>query len=125
MLLGLFMGKHEQICSHFLYDVAGVGDGTIMVQRGYSLTFDDQELLPPSERFHICSNIIGGLAIYVGEVEGNNAVPPRDYLVPHAEEGEDFAPGRGILASLQESPQDLMCGEQGTTHVLHVPLLRR
>jgi len=122
LLLGLFLGEKERIFSHFLYDVAGVEDGTIMVQRGYSLTFDVQELLPPWERFHMCNNIIGGLPIYVEEAEGNNAVPFRDYLVPHVEEGGTLAPGRGILASLQGSPQDLMYGGQGT---IHVPLLRR
>ena len=42
VLLGLFLeGEQWKIFSHFLYDVVGVGDGTIMVQRGYSLTFDD------------------------------------------------------------------------------------
>ena len=102
-----------------------MGDGTIMVKRGYSLTFDDQELLPPWERFHICSNIIGGFPIYVGEDEGNSVVPSTDDLVPHEKEGGDFAPCRGIIASLQGSPQYLMYGDQGTTHVLHVPLLRR
>ena len=70
----------------------------------------------------MCNNIIGGLPIYVEEAEGNNAVPSRDYLVPHVEEGGALAPGRGILASLQGSPQDLMYGDQGT---IHVPLLRR
>ena len=45
--------------------------------------------------------------------------------MPHAEEGGALAPSRGMLASLQESTQDLMCGDQGTTHVLHVPVLRR
>ena len=92
-----------------------------MVQRRYSLDFDDQELLPPWERFHICNNIIGGLPIYVEGVEGNSAVLSRDYLVPHAEEGGALAPRIRTLASLQGSPQDLMHGDQGT----HVPLLRR
>ena len=75
-----------------------------MVKRGYSLTFDDQELIPPWERLHICSNIVGGLPIYVEEAEANNAMPPRDYLVPHVEEGGALAPGRGIISSLQGSP---------------------
>ena len=66
--------------------------------------------------------IIGRLPIHVAEIEGNNTVSSRDYLVPHAEEGGALAPSRGILASLQGSPQDLICGDQGTTHV---PLLRR
>ena len=37
--------------------------------------------------------------------------------MPHAEEGGALAPSGGILASLQGSPQDLMCGDQGTAHV--------
>ena len=69
--------------------------------------------------------IIGRFPIHVAEVEGNSVVSSRDYLVPHAKEGGSLAPSRGILASLQGSPQDLMCGDQGTTHVLHVPFLRR
>ena len=44
-----------------LYDVAEVGDCTIMVQRGYSLAFDDQEVIPSWKEFHICSSIIGGI----------------------------------------------------------------
>ena len=47
LLLGLFLGEQGQFCSHTLRDVAGVGDGTIMVQRGYSLAWDDREVLPP------------------------------------------------------------------------------
>ena len=34
LLLWLFLGEQGQIFSHTLHDVAGVGDGTIMVQRG-------------------------------------------------------------------------------------------
>ena len=45
--------------------------------------------------------------------------------MPHAEKGGALTPNRGMLVSLQGSPQDFMCGDQGTTHVLHVPLLRR
>ena len=47
LLLGLLLGEHGKIFSHTLHGVAGVGYGTIMVQRGYSLALDDQELLPP------------------------------------------------------------------------------
>ena len=89
------------------------------------MTFDDQELLPPWEGFHIYNNIIGGFPIYVEEVVGNSVVPSRDYPVPHAKEGGSLALGRWILASLQGIPQDLMCGDQGTTHVLHVPLMMK
>ena len=67
----------------------------------------------------------GGFPIHVSDIKGKNAIRSRDYLVPHVEEGGDFVPNGGMLASLQGSPQDLMCGDQGTTHVLSVPLLRR
>ena len=60
LLLGSFFGEKGKICSHLLYDVVGVGDGTIMVQRGYSLTFDDQELLPPWERCPYLQQHVGG-----------------------------------------------------------------
>ena len=30
---------------------------------------------------------------------------------------------RGFLVSLQEVPKDLICGDQGTIHEQHVPLL--
>ena len=40
LLLCLFLGEQEHICSHTLYDVAGGGDGII------SLVFDDLEALP-------------------------------------------------------------------------------
>ena len=39
--LGLLLGEHGHIFSHTLHDVAGVGDGTIIVKRGYSLALDD------------------------------------------------------------------------------------
>ena len=45
--------------------------------------------------------------------------------MPHAEEEGAFAPNRRILVSLQEGPQDLMHGDQGTFHDSHVPLNRR
>ena len=37
LLLWLFLGEQGKIFSHTLHDVAEVGDGTIMVQRGYSI----------------------------------------------------------------------------------------
>ena len=58
MLLWLFLGEQGQICSHTLHDVAGVGDGTIMVQREYSLALDDQEVLPPWKELPLCSSIV-------------------------------------------------------------------
>ena len=69
--------------------------------------------------------IIGGFPIHVTEIERNNAIMSRDYLVPHAEEGGALAPRIGILATLQGSPQDLICGDQGTNHDPHVPFFRR
>ena len=69
--------------------------------------------------------IIGGFPIHIVEIEGNSTVSSRYYLVPHVEEGGPLAPSRGMLASLQESPQDLMCRDQGTNHVILVPLLKR
>ena len=68
--------------------------------------------------------IIGGLPIHVVEVEGNNVVTYRDYLVLHAEEGGALAPTRWVLVSLQGIPQDIFCGDQGTTYDQHVNLLR-
>ena len=58
-LLGLFLGEQGQIFSHTLHDVAGVGGGSIMVQRGYSLALDVQEVLPPWEEPLMCSSIMG------------------------------------------------------------------
>ena len=46
LLLWLLLGEYGLILSHTLHDVARVGDGTIMVQRGYSLTLEDEEVLP-------------------------------------------------------------------------------
>ena len=39
-VLGMFLREQGQNCSHNFHDVAGVEDGTIIVQRGYSLTLD-------------------------------------------------------------------------------------
>ena len=58
LLLWLFLGEHGKIWSHTFHDVAGVGDGTIMVQRGYSLALDDLEVLPLWEELLVCSNIM-------------------------------------------------------------------
>ena len=52
LLLCLFLGEQEQICSHTLYDIAGGGDGII------SLVFDYLESLPSWEVFHIFCSII-------------------------------------------------------------------
>ena len=70
--------------------------------------------------------ILGNFPIHIGEeekFEGNNAVMSRAYLEPHVEVEGAHAPKRGILVSLKEIPQDLICGDQGTTHDQHLPLL--
>ena len=69
--------------------------------------------------------IIGEFPPNVVEIEGNNAIRSRDYLVAHVEEGGDLVPNGGMLAYFQEGSLDLICRGQGTTHVLPVPLLRR
>ena len=43
LLLGLYLRKQGKIFSHIFHDVVGVEDGTIIVQRGYSLALDVQE----------------------------------------------------------------------------------
>ena len=56
LLLCLFLGEQEHICSHTLHDVVGGGDGIL------SLVFDDDlEALPSWEVFHICCSIIRGV----------------------------------------------------------------
>ena len=47
----------------------------------------------------------------------------RAYIAPHVEVEGEHARIRGILVSLKEIPQDLICGDQRTTHDHHVPLL--
>ena len=42
------IGREQgQIYSHTWHDAAGVGDGTIIMEGGYSLTLYDLEILPP------------------------------------------------------------------------------
>ena len=69
--------------------------------------------------------IIERLPTHVANIEGSSAVRSEFDLAPHAEGRGALAPHIGMLASLQGSPQDLMYGDQGTSHVLPVPLLRR
>ena len=57
----MFLGEQANIFSHTLHDVAGVGYGTIMVQRGYSLALDDLEVLPLLKELLFCSNIMEDL----------------------------------------------------------------
>ena len=58
IVLELYLREQGQIFSHMLYDVSGVGYGTIMVQRGYSLALDDLEVLPLWKELLVCSNIM-------------------------------------------------------------------
>ena len=46
LLPWVLLRKYGLILSHDLRDVAGVGDGTIMVHKGYSLALEDREVLP-------------------------------------------------------------------------------
>ena len=55
LLLFLFLGEKEQICSHTLHDGAGGGDCNI------SLVLDDLEALPSWGVFHIFFSIIRGI----------------------------------------------------------------
>ena len=59
LLLGMFLGEKGQIFSHSFHDVAGVEDGTITVQREYSLALYVQEVLSPWERLLIYISIMG------------------------------------------------------------------
>ena len=58
-LLWVFLGEQGQILSNTLHDVAGVGDGTIIVQRGYSLALYDLEVHPLWKELLVCSSIMG------------------------------------------------------------------
>ena len=60
-LLELCLREQGKNCSHMLCDVAGVGEGTLMVQWGYSSASDDLEVLPSWEVFHIFSSITRGV----------------------------------------------------------------
>ena len=57
------------------------------------------------------------------EAGGNNLVTSGADLVPHGEVDGAISPMRGAFVSLQEVPKDLICGDQGTIHEQHVPLL--
>ena len=61
LFLCLFLKEQEKIFSHTFHDVAGVGNGTIMVQRGYFLALDDQEVLPLWNELLMCSSIMGDI----------------------------------------------------------------
>ena len=58
LLLWLFLRDYWLIFSHTLHDVSGVGYGNIMVQRGYSLALEDQEVLPLGKESPIYSRIM-------------------------------------------------------------------
>ena len=59
LLLGMFLREQGKISSHNFHDVAGVEDGTIIVQRGYSLALNVQEGIYSWEGLLICSSIMG------------------------------------------------------------------
>ena len=63
--------------------------------------------------------IMGGLPNHVEEAEGNSAVISRVDLIHHAEEGGAISPTRGILATFQVSPQDLIHGGPSTINEQH------
>ena len=69
--------------------------------------------------------IIDRFPTHVADIEGNNTVRYGVDLAPHAEGRGALAPRRGMLAYLQENPQDLMYGDQGTSNVLPMPFLKR
>ena len=99
LLLWLFLGEQGQICSHTLHDVAGVGDGTIMVQRGYSLALDDQEVLPPWEELLVCSSI-------VGDIFDNKHVKERSYELSGSYLHRPTTLSLESMGLLMEYPQD-------------------
>ena len=61
MLLWRILREQGHIFSRTLHDVAGVGDGTTMVKRGYSLALDDLEVLPLWKKLLVCGRIMGGV----------------------------------------------------------------
>ena len=63
--------------------------------------------------------IVGGFPTHVEEAKGNNAIISRVDIAPHADEGGAIAPTRGVLASLQRSPQDLIHGGPSTISKQH------
>ena len=63
--------------------------------------------------------IIGGLPTQVEEDEGSSYVICRVDLAPHGEEGGYLAPNRGIIASFQGSPHDLIHGGPSTINEQH------
>ena len=58
LFLWRFLREYGLIFSHDLHDVARGGDGTIMVQGGYSLALEDQEILPLWKESPIYSSIM-------------------------------------------------------------------
>ena len=58
IFLWLLLREYGMILFHTLHDVAGVGDGTIMVQRGHSLALDDKEILPLGKELLLYSSIV-------------------------------------------------------------------
>ena len=99
LLLWLLLGEYGLILSHTLHDVAGVDAGTIMVQRGYSLALEDQEVLPLWKEPPICRNIM------VCEF-GIGHVKERSYEMARALSQRPTMMSLGCLDLLMECSQD-------------------
>ena len=56
-LLGIDGREHKHIFSHMIDGVAGVEEGTLIVQGDQSLAGMDWEAFPSWEKLHICSSI--------------------------------------------------------------------
>ena len=55
--LGIDEREHKQIFSHMIYGLAGVEEGTLIVQGDHILARIDWEAFPSWEKLHICSSI--------------------------------------------------------------------
>ena len=69
LLLWMFLGEYGLISFHTLHNVAGVGDGTIMVQRGYSLALEHEDVLSLWKEYPIYNSIMN-VGFDMWEVQG-------------------------------------------------------
>ena len=99
LLIWFLLEEQGKIFSLSLHDVTGVGDGTIMVQRGYSLALDDQEVLPLWKELLMCSSIMG-------DVFDNEHVKEWSYELAGAYLHRPTTLSLGSLGLLMECPQD-------------------
>ena len=95
----MFLGEQGQIFSHTLHDVAGVGDGNIMVKRGYSLALDDLEVLPLWEELLMYSSIFR-------DIFNNEHVKERSYELAGSYLHRPTTLSLWSLDLLMECPQD-------------------